>query len=186
MNTNFKDKTQLVNYLVRKFGNDGVSIIKAVKMIFLADVYALRNYGVMASGDEYFALKNGPMASAIDNILEQDNNLDVDELTYIKKFLARDDGKTVWDVVKSVQKTDEDHLSELQKEAVDVVYEKYKKYSEDDLIALTHKYKVWKEHRQKLARGSKREKIDLKNVFENDGDLSVSEEILKDAKILYG
>ena len=47
MQYDFKDKTQLVNYLVRKFGNDGVSIIKAIKMVFLADVYALRNYGTM-------------------------------------------------------------------------------------------------------------------------------------------
>ena len=184
MNTDFKDKTHLVNYLVRKFGGDGVSIIKAVKMIFLADVYALRNYGTMVSNDEYFALKNGPMASAIDNILEQDNNLDIEELAYIKQFLIRDGAKTVWDIVRSAQEVDMDHLSELQKEAIDMIYEKYKNYSENELIKITHEYKVWKEHQQKLTGGSKREKIDLKNIFENDGDLKVSEDILNDAKIL--
>lgn len=185
MNNDFKDKAQLVNYLVRKFDDSGVSIIKAVKMIFLADVYALRNYGTTVSCDEYFALKNGPMASMIDNILEQDNNLDVEELKYIKTFLARD-GKTVWDIVKSKKEVDEDYLSKLKKEAIDTVFEKYKNYSEEDLIELTHTYKVWQEHQKKLENGSKREEIDLKIIFENDGDLSVPDDVLKDAKVLYG
>ena len=187
MHNDFKDKTQLVNYLVRKFGDDGVSIIKAVKLIFLADVYALRNYGTTVSNDEYFALQNGPMASEIDDILEQNNNLSEEKLRYIKSFLKREGKKTTWDNIASVQAVDEECLCDLEKEAIDTIYEKYKNYSEQELIDLTHTYDVWKEHEKKFNDGkSKREKIDLRRVFENDGDLSVPHDTLKSAKFLYG
>ena len=186
MNHDFQDKTQLANYLVRKFGNDGVSIIKAIKMIFLADVYALRTYGTMVSNDEYYALKNGPIASEIDDILEQDNNLNEEELQYIKSFLERDGKKTTWDTITSIQEVDEECLCDLEKKVIDTIYEKYKDYSEQELIDLTHQYYVWKEHEQNLKNGSKREKIDMRGVFKNDGDLSVPQEVLEGSKFMYG
>ena len=186
MHNDFKDRTQLVNYLVRKFGGDGVSIIKAVKMIFLADVYALRHYGTMVSNDEYFALQNGPMPSEIDDILEQDNNLSEEELQYVKSFLQRDGKKTTWDVVRSIQEVDNECLCDLEKEVVDKIYEKYKNYSEQKLIDLTHTYEVWKKHHKKLASGSKRERIDMRDVFKNDGDFSVPQDVLEGSKFMYG
>ena len=175
-----------MNYLVRKFGADGVSIIKAVKMIFLADVYALRHYGTMVSDDEYFALQNGPMPSEIDDILEQDNNLGEEELQYVKSFLQRDGKKTTWDVVRSIQEVDNECLCDLEKEVVDKIYEKYKNYSEQKLIDLTHTYEAWKKHHKKLVGGSKRERIDMRDVFKNDGDFSVPQDVLEGSKFMYG
>ena len=40
----FKNKVNFATYLVNKFGEKGVEIIKVIKLIFLADVYSLRNH----------------------------------------------------------------------------------------------------------------------------------------------
>ena len=48
----FKDKVNFATYLINKFGKNGIEIIKVVKLVFLADVYALRNYSMLVSDDK--------------------------------------------------------------------------------------------------------------------------------------
>ena len=75
----FKRKVQIATYLIHKDKEKKISIIKAVKLLFFADVYALRNYGSLVTGDVYYAMKKGPVPSEIDNIIEQNNTYIEDE-----------------------------------------------------------------------------------------------------------
>ena len=118
--------------------------------------------------------------------MEQNNNLSEEELNYIKNFLERDRKKTAWDVVRSVREVDEECLCDLEKRVLDTIYERYKDHSEQELINLTHQYHLWRKHEQKLKSGSKREKIDIHDVFENDGDLSVPQDVLEGSRFMYG
>ena len=52
----FKNKVNFATYLVNKFGEKGVEIIKVIKLIFLADVYSLRNHSMLVSEDKYVAM----------------------------------------------------------------------------------------------------------------------------------
>ena len=181
----FKDKVQVCNYLISKFG-DGVEIIKVIKLLFLADVYALRNYGTTITKDNYMAMENGPVASCIDDIVEKSNQyLGESELKYVNDFIERKDNKNVYDIVFSRKSPDEYHLSELDKEAIDKIFEEYSKCTPEELINITHKFSAWKKHETELEGGKKSVKMDLIDIYENDGELSVDEETSNSAKNLY-
>jgi hypothetical protein len=48
-------------------------IMYLLKLIFFADRYHIRHFGFVASGDKYFAMKNGAVASAIKDIMQGEN-----------------------------------------------------------------------------------------------------------------
>ena len=182
-----KDRVQLVTYLVRKFGSEGVPIIKVMKMIALADIYALRNYGTTLSKDEYFAMRNGPVATDIDTIVEQSNEYlgDVESLQYVEEFLRRDKGNT-WSNVYARKEADLNYLSEWDREVIDMMYDKYKDATPQQLIDITHKYKAWSKHKEELANGKKQVPIDICDFFENDGEFAVAPEVIEMSKECYG
>lgn len=184
----FKRKVQIATYLIHKDVGKGMSIIKAVKLLFFADVYALRNYGGVMTGDVYYAMRNGPVPSEIDNIIEQNNVYIEDEgsLRYIKEFLRRDSVKgNTWDVVYTNREPDMDYLSEIDKKAIDYVYNELGACREKKLIDLSHEYKAWIEPSGSIDGENKREEMDMTKLFENDGVLAVDEKTLRGSQILY-
>lgn len=69
MNTfNYKKSVQALNYLAVLEGG-AINYMKALKLIWLSDRYHLRNHGRTITGDKYFALKNGPVASFTKDII---------------------------------------------------------------------------------------------------------------------
>ena len=184
----FKDRVQLVTYLVRKFGSDGVPLVKAVKLVALADIYALRYYGTTLSKDVYLAMKNGPVASEIDNIIEQSDKYlgDIEKLKYVQEFLRRDEGDTWSSKVRAVKDADGDYLSEWDTETIDMIYDTFKKCTPAQLIDMTHQYSAWKKHEKQLSESKRKVQIDERDFFENDGELSVSPDAIKLSKEFYG
>ena len=190
VDNNFKHKVQLVSYLTTKYRNDDkeLSILQAIKILFLADVYTVRNYGVSLTDDTYYAMKNGPVLSTIDNIIEQNNEwLLPEQLKYTKQFLTRNSERNnTRDTIEVDEKTDSDYLSELDKEAIDTVYEQFKDKSADELIDLTHTFHAWSKHKDTINQ-NKREKMDLEDLLrDNDGALCVENKILERSRRVYG
>ena len=66
-----KKGTQALNYFARK-KNGKINKMKAIKLIYLADRYHLRKYGRPVVGDDYWAMKYGPVASSTLNIADID------------------------------------------------------------------------------------------------------------------
>ena len=178
MGNSFKDKVQLINYLIDKFGNEGVSVIKTMKLIFLAEVYSLRNYGTNLEKDTYWAMQNGPVPSEIKNITEGDcKYCGKEELKYIGEYIEAGT-KDPSSIIKSINKPDDDFLSELKTDAVDEIFRIYGKHSENELIAITHKFNAWKKFEKKLSNNFKRVRMNLDDLFQNDGVLIVDESVL--------
>ncbi|MDE0243232.1 MAG: Panacea domain-containing protein [Candidatus Kaiserbacteria bacterium] len=162
--------------------------MKAVKLIALADVYALRHYGSTLSSDTYYAMKNGPVASNIDNIIEQSDEYlgDLDRIQYVKEFLEREPGNT-WSRVRAGQEADSDYLSERDTEVLDMIFEKYYDCSPRHIIEKTHQYQAWKKHESALQEaGSGRVEMEEEDFFENDGDLAAPKEVLSLSREFYG
>ena len=179
----FKDKLNFVTYLVQKFGIEGVEIVKVMKLIFLADVYALRNYGTILTDDKYIALRNGPIASQICNIVEQDENwLTVENIRYLKQFLRRESDSTFSKIFAN-KNADENYLSDLEKEILDLIFKKYGKEKPQKLIHLTHEFKAWKKH--KIDKLKDYATMEIEDFFINDGCLKVNKETLNSAKRIY-
>ena len=183
----FQKKVHIVSYLADKFADSEISIIKAIKLLFLADVYALRKYGTTITEDNYFAMKNGPVASEMCNIIDQSDEWlgTPEKLKYIQEYLQREPGDTR-SKFSSVGKTDEGYLSKIDKEAIDYAVKEFGEKSEDDLIDITHKFKAWSKRGEKLSADKKREEMDMADIFENDGEIRVSPKVLAGSKVLYG
>ena len=122
----FKDKVNFATYLINKFGKNGIEIIKVVKLVFLADVYALRNYSMLVSDDKYVAMNNGPVGSEIYDILTKNIEwLEDEKIVYIQKFL-KSDWKNTFSRIFSKQNADENHLSIMGKEVLDKIFVDWK------------------------------------------------------------
>ena len=191
MDDKFIKQVQMVFYLVSKFGKQGVPVIKAVKLMFLSDVYAVRKYGDFMTEDTYYAMKNGPVGSEIDNILEQNNEFlgSVKKLNYVKKYLEIDNTKNSWSVVSAIDNKEEDatdYLSEWDEEIIDYIFNKYGNKSPQELIETTHRYNMWKKGADRLTESKKRVKIQIEDILENDGDISVSGEDINLSRKVYG
>ena len=159
-----------------------------MKMLFLADVYAVRNYGISITNDTYFAMKNGPVLSTMDNIVEQNHEqLSSKQLAYIKEFLIRNSEKnTTLDTIQVARETDSDYLSELDEEAVDAVYEEFGNRNTGELIDLTHTFQAWKKHGETVNQ-NRRAEMDIADLLrDNDGMLRVADDVLAGSRRIYG
>lgn len=182
----FKEQVNFVTYLVNKFGEKGVQIIKVIKLIFLIDVYTLRNYGRLLSNDRYYVFKKGPVASTIDNIMEHKEDF-LENIKYVEHFLKNKSKKiTSYSKIFAIRKADEHHLLEIGKEITDKIFDLYGNKSHDELIELTHKFSAWKKHKTALKTVD-RVDMNIEDLFINDGDdiLKVTNERLESAKRMY-
>lgn len=104
LSNTFKDKVQLIVYLTGKFNEEGLSVIKAMELIFLADVYAIRNYADTITRDDYFAVKNGPVASTItSSILGPEDYKELSRTSLISAGIYEENSRNLRD---SDRKTD--------------------------------------------------------------------------------
>ncbi len=139
--TDYKKITQVVDFLVSKF-DSGLPKLKLVKLIWAADRYHVRKYSRLVTEDDYFAMKNGPVASCVKDVIEfsinEFSNLEEKDLSYIKQFIKNENG-----VISSVSSPNMDYLSDTDIEALNFAINTFGEMSESDLIAFTHEYPEW-------------------------------------------
>ena len=87
---NYKKSAQALNYLANKNGGT-LNKMKAIKLIWLADRLNLRKYGRSITGDDYYALPNGPVPSATRDILESSDFLDDIASVYASEYITEID-----------------------------------------------------------------------------------------------
>ena len=179
----FKNKVNFATYLVNKFGEKGVEIIKVIKLIFLADVYSLRNHSMLVSEDKYVAMANGPVVSEITNILTQNKTwLEKKQIEYIQEFLYGDI-KNSFSFIFSKKNADNYYLSVNGKKILDKIFSEFGNKTPNKLINLSHQFNAWKKHN--IGDHTPAVKIDMADIFENDGCLQVSDEEIRISKIAY-
>jgi len=141
------------------------NIVYILKMIFLADRYHLRHYGLLATGDNYYAMKLGPVASTTYNILKKNpyniNSAEESYLTAIKELSEND-------VVIDAQNDDE--LSESVKNALDFALREFGDYSWGTLSNITHCYPEWKKHEIDLLSTYGRISMNIRDFFDDPKD----------------
>jgi uncharacterized phage-associated protein len=144
-------------------------IMYLLKLIFFADRYHIRHFGVVASGDKYFAMKNGPVASAIKDVMQGKmpscaNSMESCLLNKVKQI-------SEYEVVIERQKDDE--LSESFKQALDFAVKTYGKYTQFQLSDISHDYPEWKKHEKEISNGGRAE-MSFVDFFENPKSLPKS------------
>ena len=83
---NYKKAVQALNFFAKEDGGT-INKMKSIKLIWLADRLHLRKYGRSITGDEYFALPNGPVPSATRDVLECNNFMDDIASDYASEYI---------------------------------------------------------------------------------------------------
>lgn len=132
---------QVLAYLVWRLGEQEMTMLPLLKLVYFADRYHLRKYGRLVTDDDYFAMHLGPVASETKRVIEE-----------IEKGLGA--GRGVLSGCGSRRKakhipiclTGEVELNELSVsdvEALDRVVEKYGRLTPRQLAKQSHHYPEW-------------------------------------------
>jgi len=154
--------------------------IHIVKMMYLADKYHLMNYGRTISGDDFFALPDGPAGSRTMDILGFDPYVLNEYTKQAMDFIKTSDGKEYF-LNDKYLKTDVEMLSESDIESLDFTINNFGKM---DVVNYTHNLAEWKQFEHLFnTKKTKREAIKITDLLLNPNDqyFSISEDHLKES-----
>lgn len=182
--------TQALGFLLSLDDNRKMNRVKLIKLLWAADRIHIRRYGrTITNLNDYYALPHGPVCSlALDiarfNNIEFDGAFNDDEMKYLNDFFTSDNKET------SMQKTPgNDFLSESDEEAMREAWEKFKDKNPFELAdIISHQYPEWKKHESEFKNGSRRQKINAEDFFENpknDSYFTEDKTQLEAARTLY-
>lgn len=163
---NYRKATQALDYFAEKAGGT-INRMKALKLVYFADRYHLRKYGRLITNDTYFAMDNGPVASAAKDLAEESSFTSREAQNYASSYIG---ASTKYDYA-SKKPTDKAQLSVSDLEALDYAWDKFGGLDEWGIVDLTHKYPDWYKHRASLQRLD-RVQMDLADFFD-DSDFKV-------------
>lgn len=183
--------TQAINYFAHK--KDGkINKMKAIKLIYLADRYHLRKYGRPIVGDNYWAMKLGPVGSDILNIANiSEDDLDVECLKYVQSYLAHLEGDDKAQNVVTKKDVDLDVFSQTDIEAFETIFKAFGDRDQFELAEITHKYPEWAKYKKEILEdGKKRVRMQYEDFFSNprtkESDIfDMSDESLKLNKEMF-
>ncbi len=164
-----KKATQAINFFAQKEGGQ-IDKLKVIKLIWLADRYHLRKYGRPIVNDSYYAMKLGPVGSAVKD-LSGFNVCDAVEEKYLKEYLNSD--KT--NRINSIKKIDDEVFSDTDLEALENIYKEYGEYQASQLVNISHEFPEWKKFEKILdSKSNTREAMSYSDFFGNPtGDIKV-------------
>lgn len=139
-----------------------------LKMLFAADRYHLRHYGMLATGDTYYAMKLGPVASLASDILKGVSiNINSAETCYLDSITEISENDVI------IMSQNDDELSDSFKEALNFAIREFGTYSWAKLSDLSHCYPEWEKYKDALESGTtKRILMEIKDWFDNPTDYS--------------
>lgn len=164
MNTfNYKKSVQALNYLAVLEGG-AINYMKALKLIWLSDRYHLRNHGRTITGDKYFALKNGPVASFTKDIIIN-KHITEEQSEYSSTFVSVNG----YDLSTNSE-PNTNVFSQKELEVIKTVYENYKGMDEFEISEFSHNFPEWKQYEEKIKKTGSSYVIDMNLFFENYKD----------------
>jgi hypothetical protein len=145
----------------------GIDMLKAIKMLYMADRKALVQWHRPITGDAFWALENGPIVSRIYNLIR--GKIGGPEMEIWRSVFNPREGDTV--SLKEGIKPDTKPLSRREKEALEEAYAKIQPLSIGEVIDLVHKLPEWRDPGKSSA------PIDPKTILyhENFGESAVKE-----------
>ena len=138
----YKKAVQALNYFAIQSGGT-INKMKALKLIWLADRYHLRNYGRTITGDNYFAMKNGPVASATKDVLNDSSFLDDAASKYAYDYICEQSIHHYKSIHSCVNKV----FSKTDLEAITTAFELYGDEEHFNLSEFSHEFEEWKKHK---------------------------------------
>ncbi len=164
---NFKAATQSINFFALKAGGS-IDMLRALKLVFLADRYHIRKYGRPITGDTYWAMDYGPVGTLAKDIAERSEYLGTQAVEYSSKYLEPSD---VSHRIATKDEMDYDPFSDSDIEALEFVWDKFHRYGPFQLVNITHGYPEWKKFKENLEQPAiSREEMDYEDFFEDPSE----------------
>lgn len=181
----YKKSVQALNFLAIKAGGT-LNKMKAIKLIWLADRLHLRKYARTITGDFYFALPNGPVASSTRDILKHYESLSKTELEYADEYIQPKDKY----FFVSIKACNTKVCSQTDMEVLELIWLKYGRLSEFELVELSHVFPEWIKYQSAFERHTiTRANIDLLDFFvaydDGKGVFVADEATVADSLALY-
>lgn len=182
---NYKKAVQALNFFAEKEGGQ-INKMKAIKLIWLSDKLHLISNGRTITGDNYYAMKNGPVPSSTRNILEQNNiALEQDELDYSSSYILPDG----YDF-KTKKTTDLTELSKSDLSVLEQVYLDYGKYDKFYLSEMSHEFKEWEQYKSALDKKiASRFPIAMEDLFfpapKKYSLFQISDDIINESRVIF-
>lgn len=162
---NYKKAVQALNLFAILEGGV-INHTKAIKLIWLSDRLHLRNHGRTISGDFYFALKNGPVASCSLDLIKS-THLSPQELSYRNNSIKRHNDY----FIQSLKEFEPKVFSKKELEILNKIYTTYSYMNWSQISEFSHSFPEWKMYEDNLKKNrNSRFKIDMNLFFENVDD----------------
>lgn len=142
----FDKGTQVLNFFAQKEGTH-INYMKAIKLCWAADRYHVRKYGRSVTDDSYKAMKYGPVASGIKDIVTFSSFLTDVQKKYIDQYLKKNDQNSY----KTIKNIDSDVFSLSDMEALEFSYQFFGKFDQYTLATFSHAYPEWKRFEEYLT-----------------------------------
>lgn len=122
--------------LLRQSPGRRMSILKAMKLVYIADRESLRETGYTITGDRFVAMDHGPVPSGTYRILRNDDFVSwTDNISRDGKHLILERDIEV------------DELSPYELELTNKIWRKYRRKSAWEMVDIAHEMREWQENR---------------------------------------
>jgi uncharacterized phage-associated protein len=166
---NFTKTLQAVATLLRRERGQCMSVLRILKLLYIADREALRETGRTITGDKIVAMKYGPVLSRLYDLVKGEDILAPQWDQYMEK-----DGYQV----SLAQDPGNGSLTRYDIEKIEEVCARYREMSDWDIVDETHGFPEW----IKNDPGNSSKRIPLDDVLEAVGQANNRDAILKDAR----
>lgn len=158
---NYRKSIQSLNLFAILEGGT-INYMKAIKLIWLSDRYYLRNHGKTITGDEYFALKNGPLASCTSDLIKVVKISEI-ELNYRNTYISKNGYS-----ISSIKESDLKVFSKKELEVLNKIYSAFSSMNWGAISDFSHIFPEWKMYESKLKENqNRRYRIDMNLFFDN-------------------
>lgn len=132
---NARKAAQTIAYLCKQSGGDRINVLRAVKLVYLADREALRVRGTPIQSERYAAMPHGPVnSSTYDHI----KGVYADQNNGWREFLRDRENHDVGLASTDIEFEDLDELSRSEMKILDRVLNQFKDFSNFELRDWTH------------------------------------------------
>ncbi|MBI4560385.1 MAG: SocA family protein [Candidatus Hydrogenedentes bacterium] len=151
---------QVVAYLLKHEPNRQASIMKLLKLLYIADRESLRDAGFPITGDDPVAMQHGPVLTRIYNLMKTPGDWEEptrEEDLWCQVF-KRESGK----LLTLLRDPGDDLLSDYERQKLDEVLSKYGSLTAAELRGATHEFPEWRNNEV----GGSSVPIPLKDILE--------------------
>lgn len=188
MSNNTNKIIQSLVFIASKMEDKTVDVMKAYKLLWLADRCHLRMYGRTITGDKYYALPMGLVPTDAKHILDGVKTRMETPADYFDRWIEKRDLHKY----TAIAPPDMDEFSESDIEVLEKVLTLYGGYSRHELSKLSHKYPEWRQYEDMLKDEHRANAfpINIDLMFENSEEdnselFNQSDEVLAITKELY-